>query len=63
MIKFTTGDLLEAEVDALVNTVNTVGVMMRVASVTGKRSGRDGLGGIRKRSGLSGRARPDGQER
>jgi len=46
MIKFTTGDLLEAEVDALVNTVNTVGVMMRVASVTGKRSGRDGLGGI-----------------
>jgi O-acetyl-ADP-ribose deacetylase (regulator of RNase III) len=27
MIKFTTGNLLEAKVDALVNTVNTVGVM------------------------------------
>lgn len=27
MIRFTTGNLLEAEVDALVNTVNTVGVM------------------------------------
>lgn len=27
MITYTTGNLLEADVDALVNTVNTVGVM------------------------------------
>ena len=27
MISYTTGNLLDAEVDALVNTVNTVGVM------------------------------------
>ena len=27
MIKFTQGNLLEADVDALVNTVNAVGVM------------------------------------
>ena len=27
MIKYTTGDMLSAETEALVNTVNTVGVM------------------------------------
>ena len=50
MIRYTKGDLLRADVDALVNTVNCVGIMGRGVACNSRRRSRQTLRNTKMRA-------------